>query len=144
MHAAVHCSSALGLFLILIEGFQGVMYVMNHFKPYRHIPQIKDLSERLERLKRDIAVQIRADFEEAHSLYDCKLNCQPDLADGCLVMDALEPRNKLDLINWFLDRQLTEYKSLFREYDEVSWLDKCDRRYYTTLLVTCVLNDVIK
>ena len=108
---------------------QGVMYVMHHFTPYHQIPQIKDLSDKLDKLLRDLAAQIRGDFEEAHSLYECKLNCQLSLADACLVVDALQPRVKEDLVNWFVDRQLTEYKSLFREYDEVSWLDKCDRRY---------------
>ena len=83
----------------------------------------------VDKLLRDLAAQIRGDFEEAHSLYECKLNCQPSLAEACLVVDALQPRVKEDLINWFVDRQLAEYKSLFREYDEVSWLDKCDRRY---------------
>ena len=108
---------------------QGVMYVMHHFTPYHQIPQIKELSDKLDKLLRDLAAQIRGDFEEAHSLYECKLNCQPSLAEACLVVDALQPRVKEDLINWFVDRQLAEYKSLFREYDEVSWLDKCDRRY---------------
>ena len=108
---------------------QGVMYVMNHFTPYHQIPQIKDLSDKLDKLLKDLAAQIRGDFEEAHSLYDCKLNCQPSLADACLVVDALQLRVKEDVVNWFVDRQLSEYKSLFRDYDDISWLDKCDRRY---------------
>ena len=44
------------------------------------------------------------------------------------MVDTLQPRVREDLINWFIDRQLADYKSLFREYDDVSWLDKCDRR----------------
>jgi len=108
---------------------QGVVYVMNHFTPYHAIPQIKHLSERLSQLQIELAAQIRADFEEAHTLYDCKLNCQPGLHEACLVVDELDERVKKDLIAWFVDKQLQDYKNLFREYDEVSWLDKCDRRY---------------
>ena len=38
---------------------QGVTYVMHHFTPYKEIPQIRDLSDRLDKLLKDLAAQIR-------------------------------------------------------------------------------------
>lgn len=46
-----------------------------------------------------------------------------------LVVLLLVFCDRKDLLSWFVDLQLEEYKQLFQDNQEVAWLDKMDRRY---------------
>lgn len=51
------------------------------------------------------------------------------LAEACLVLSILEPKYKKELLNWFVDSELSEYKALFQENQDIAWLDKIDKRF---------------
>lgn len=50
------------------------------------------------------------------------------LSEACLVIDTLGNNEKQQFFNWFIDLQLKEYKLVFNEDDEISWLEKIDKR----------------
>ena len=70
------------------------------------------------------------------------------LSEACLVIDVLEPDVKLGFLEWFLDLQIQEYRTVFDpvrvcpcehhsadavshilQQEEQAWLDKLDKRY---------------
>lgn len=93
-----------------------------------------------------------ADFHEAFSGPNAK-NFVPNrqMAEACLVVSILEPKVKYDIFNinitglrkiinfikffrnelleWFIDLQLSEYTHLFDSAEDVAWLDKLNQRY---------------
>ena len=51
------------------------------------------------------------------------------LSESCLVVDALAPEIKKQLLDWYCDLQLREYRAIFRPTDEVGNLENIARRY---------------
>jgi len=109
---------------------QGLLEVLSHFKNYQNIPQIKELSDQVESLKKDLGDQIIKDFEVAMSSDNSgAAGGSKQLAEACLVVSVLEPRVKRNLISWFIQLQMKEYTILFASGEDDAWLDKVDRRY---------------
>jgi len=109
---------------------QGLLEVLSHFKNYQNIPQIKELSDQVESLKRELGDQIIKDFEVAMTGDNCgSAGGSKQLAEACLVVSVLEPRVKRNLVSWFIQLQMKEYTILFSTGEDDAWLDKVDRRY---------------
>ena len=109
---------------------QGLLEVLNHFKTYQNIPQIKDLSDQVETIKKDLGEQIMNDFEQMMTGGGgVGISGNKQLAEACLVVSVLEPRVKRNLISWFVQLQLKEYTILFAVGEDEAWLDKLDSRY---------------
>lgn len=51
------------------------------------------------------------------------------LSETCMVVDAMAPDVKKQLLEWYCDLQLREYRGIFRPTDEVGNLDNIARRY---------------
>jgi len=109
---------------------QGLLEVLNHFSSYQNIPQIKELSDQVVSIKRDLGDQITKDFEAAMTGDNPKMmGSSKQLAEACLVVSVLEPRVKRSLISWFIQLQIKEYTIMFQDNEDQAWLDKIDRRY---------------
>lgn len=111
---------------------EGVTDVLNQFESHKHIPQISQLAAQVDEAKLQLATQIKHDFREAFEGPDVKSFTPQQLellAEACLVVSVLDPKVKEDLQKWFVDLELTEYKALFTENQEIAWLDKVDKRY---------------
>lgn len=110
---------------------QGVVNVLEHFKKYFGITQIRQLADKVKQIQNELGTQILADFEEALSVKGVKPPAGPNsqLAEACQVVNVLDPKVKNELLTWFVKLQLAEYQQLFSETFEVAWLDKIDRRY---------------
>lgn len=109
---------------------QGLLEVLSHFREYQNISQIKELSEQVESLKKDLGDQIVKDFEEAMSGDNPgAAGGSKQLAEACLVLSVLEPRVRRGLISWFLGLQMKEYSIMFTSGEDDAWLDRVDRRY---------------
>ncbi|KAG1682195.1 Vacuolar protein sorting-associated protein 53 [Nymphon striatum] len=117
-----------------------VINVLEHFEKYMTIPQIRQLADKVDIIKNELAEQITQDFHEAFTGASSKhFAPNQQLAEACLVVSILNPKIKKDLLRWFVQLQLAEYKHLFQENQDVSdfysfvfyvaWLDKIDRRY---------------
>ncbi|XP_071448427.1 vacuolar protein sorting-associated protein 53 homolog [Hetaerina americana] len=114
----------------IVMPLQAVIEVMEHFRNYTDIPQIRELGEEVSRIRAALAEQITADFKEAFSGPNAK-NFTPNrqLAEACLVISVLDPKVKRELLKWFIGLQLAEYTHLFQESQDTAWLDKVDRRH---------------
>ncbi|XP_025409735.1 vacuolar protein sorting-associated protein 53 homolog [Sipha flava] len=114
----------------IVMPLQGVTDVMKHFKNYTDIPHIAQLATEVKQLQESLATQIMADFHEAFSGPNAK-NFVPNrqMAEACLVVSILEPKVKDELLEWFIDLQLSEYTHLFDSAEDVAWLDKLNQRY---------------
>ena len=112
---------------------QGILDVLKHFSKFKHIPHILKLVNEIEDLCTKLGQQILADF---YQTFDVKNVCTSLtsiqiqlLAEACLVLSILEPKYKRELLNWFVDSELSEYKTLFQDNQDISWLDKIDKRF---------------
>lgn len=108
--------------------FERVINVIDHFEPYLHIEQIADLSNRVKKIKGELCLKVRTEFESSFSNPFTKLNVKHG-NDICKVVDVLDAKLMDQLIKWFLTQELKEYTVLFEENQENAWLDKIDRRY---------------
>eukprot|EP00794_Sanderia_malayensis_P014186 gene14186-15664_t len=110
---------------------EGVLNVLEHFRKYFSIPQIRQLADKVSSIQNQLGNQILLDFKDAVSVPGVKPNAGPNsqLADACKVVAILDPRFKDDLLHWFIKLQLSDYLNVFNENFDVSWLDKIDRRY---------------
>lgn len=106
---------------------QAIMEVITHFQNYSDIPQIKNLSDQVNKIHRELAEQITKDFKDA---FASPKNLLPNkqLADACSVVSILDPKVKRELLKWFINQQLQEYHHLFQENEDTAWLDKIDKR----------------
>ena len=112
---------------------QGLMDVLHQFEKHKHIQHISQLANQVESLRSRLAQQILDDF---HSTFEGPLaknafsqNTLQLLSEGCLVISILDPKVKRELLSWFIDLELSEYKTLFQENQDVAWLDKIDKRF---------------
>ncbi|XP_055339700.1 vacuolar protein sorting-associated protein 53 homolog [Paramacrobiotus metropolitanus] len=109
---------------------QGLMNVLEHFEKYLAIPEIKQLADRLTKVRQELGVQLLSDFREAFSGTHAKhATASHQLADACRVVSVLDPKIRKELLRWFIKMQLSEYTVLFQESQDAAWLDKVDRRY---------------
>ncbi|XP_054154462.1 vacuolar protein sorting-associated protein 53 homolog [Oppia nitens] len=112
---------------------QGVMDVLKQFERHRHIPHISLLAEQVETIRGQLGQQILEDFRNAfegpNSRNSFSQNQLQYLAEGCLAVDILDSKIKRELLTRFVDIELSEYKALFQENQEISWLDKIDKRF---------------
>src|SRR5699024_4400610 len=77
--------------------------------------------------------QILADFYQTFDVKNVSTSLSSNqihlLAEACLVLSNLEPKYKRELLNWFVDSELSEYKTLFQDNQDIAWLDKIDKRF---------------
>lgn len=113
---------------------QGILDVLKHFSRFKHIPHILKLITEIEDVCNQLGQQILADF---YQTFDVKNTSTPPLtsaqihllAEACLVLSILEPKYKRELLNWFVDCELSEYRTLFADNQDIAWLDKVDKRF---------------
>ncbi|XP_017770373.1 PREDICTED: vacuolar protein sorting-associated protein 53 homolog [Nicrophorus vespilloides] len=108
---------------------QAISEVMAHFESYSDIPQIKSLSDQVKMIRLELADQITKDFHDAFNSSSKMTLPNKQLAQACLVVSALDPKVKKDLLKWFIELQLVEYSHLFESTEDTAWLDKIDKRY---------------
>ncbi|KAL1502584.1 hypothetical protein ABEB36_007707 [Hypothenemus hampei] len=109
---------------------QAISEVMTHFENYSDISQIKNLSDQVKTIHIELAEQITQDFKDAFQGSSNKTVIpNKQLQQACLVISILDPKVKKELLKWFVNLQLQEYKHLFQETEDTAWLDKIDKRY---------------
>lgn len=110
--------------------------VMKQFENYRHIPQIIQLSNEIEKLCENITDRINLDFrrlfELPSAIKSSNLSKEDNklIAEACLVVSLLGDETKEGLIKWLLELQLAEYSSMFKESQiQLSSLHGVDKRF---------------
>lgn len=100
---------------------------------YPDIPVIKDLNHDMQQIINELNQgKLQSDIRKV--LMSGKANTNnPTLVEQlhamCRVIDQLDPSIRTNLIKWFIDQQLSEYRVLFDETQTTAWLDKIDHRY---------------
>ncbi|RIA90779.1 Vps53-like protein [Glomus cerebriforme] len=108
---------------------QAVLQLASYFKTYKSIKQIAELSISIVTFQNELKKQIFEDFESSFAS-DGSLTVQTaPLGDACLVIDIMGQDVKNQLVNWYCERQLREYKRIFRGSEEIASLDNTSRRF---------------
>ncbi|GKV10745.1 hypothetical protein SLEP1_g22066 [Rubroshorea leprosula] len=108
---------------------EAVNQLCSHFEAYRDIPKITELRERFKNIKQIMKSHVFSDFSSLGTGKETEeTNLLQQLSDACLVVDALEPSVREELVNNFCSRELTSYEQIF-EGAELAKLDKTERRY---------------
>ncbi|XP_058723659.1 vacuolar protein sorting-associated protein 53 A [Vicia villosa] len=108
---------------------EAVNQLCSHFEAYRDIPKIIELREKFKNIKQILKSHVFSDFSSLGTGKETEeTNLLQQLSDACLVVDALEPSVKEELVNNFCNRELTSYEQIF-EGAELAKLDKTERRY---------------
>ncbi|PPR84333.1 hypothetical protein GOBAR_AA36377 [Gossypium barbadense] len=108
---------------------EAVNQLCSHFEAYRDIPKITELREKFKSIKQILKSHVFSDFSSLGTGKESEeTNLLQHLSDACLVVDALEPSVREELVNNFCSRELTSYEQIF-EGAELAKLDKTERRY---------------
>ncbi|KAJ9693443.1 hypothetical protein PVL29_012286 [Vitis rotundifolia] len=108
---------------------EAVNQLCSHFEAYRDVPKITELREKFKNIKQILKSHVFSDFSSLGTGKETEeTNLLQQLSDACLVVDALEPSVREDLVKNFCSRELTSYRQIF-EGAELAKLDKAERRY---------------
>ncbi|KAJ7946495.1 vacuolar protein sorting-associated protein 53 A [Quillaja saponaria] len=108
---------------------EAVNQLCSHFEAYRDIPKIIELREKVKNIKQILKSHVSSDFSSLGTGKETEeTNLLQQLSDACLVVDALEPSVREELVNNFCSRELTSYEQIF-DGAELAKLDKTERRY---------------
>ncbi|KAL6980561.1 HIT domain protein [Sarracenia purpurea var. burkii] len=108
---------------------EAVNQLCSHFEAYKDIPKIIELREKFKNIRQILKSHVFSDFSSLGTGKETEEgNLLQQLADACLVVDALEPSVREELVKTFCSRELTSYQQIF-EGAELAKLDKTERRY---------------
>ena len=108
---------------------QVVSQLMDQFKTYKSIAQISQVLSYAQQCLTDLKRMVLSDFECAFTTQG-KFIGNPDLLrDACWVIDMMQSEVKTQLMDWYLELQLREYRAIFANNDEVGGLDALHRRF---------------
>ncbi|XP_077219870.1 membrane trafficking VPS53 family protein isoform X3 [Tasmannia lanceolata] len=108
---------------------EAVNQLCSHFEAYRDVPKISDLREKFKNIKQILKSHVFSDFSSLGTGKETEeANLLQQLSDACLVVDALEPSVREELVKNFCSKELTSYRQIF-EGAELAKLDKTERRY---------------
>lgn len=108
---------------------EAVNQLCSHFEAYRDVPKITELREKFKNIKQILKSHVFSDFSSLGTGKETEeANLLQQLSDACLVVDALEPSVREELVKNFCNRELTSYRQIF-EGAELAKLDKTERRY---------------
>ena len=101
-----------------------------HFESYKDIPRIGELRSKVTGIKAGLRTAVFDDFSRFGREGEEASYSGGELADACLVVDALEPHVREELVATLCSRELGQYAQIFSASSgESSHLDKVERRY---------------
>jgi len=109
---------------------EAVNQLSAHFEAYKDIPRIAEVRSKCASIKAALRSAVLDDFSRFGREGDEALYSGGELADACLVVDALEPHVREELVATLCSRELGAYTSIFSATSgEASHLDKVERRF---------------
>eukprot|EP00963_Diacronema_lutheri_P002401 scaffold155_cov347-Pavlova_lutheri.AAC.80 len=113
---------------------EAVNQLVAFFEPFSSVPRVEELRNTHKNIKTQLRSYIQHDFStlavQASPENDAEYQREKGvLSDACLVVDALEPQVKEEIVSSICNRELGSYAQIFAGSAEVSRLDKIDRRY---------------
>ncbi|KAG0492608.1 hypothetical protein HPP92_006006 [Vanilla planifolia] len=93
---------------------EAVNQLCSHFEAYRDIPKISELREKFKNIKKILKSHVFSDFSSLGTGKEMEeTNLLQQLTDACLVVDALEPSVREELVKNFCNKELTSYRQIF-------------------------------
>ncbi|KNC86697.1 hypothetical protein SARC_01164 [Sphaeroforma arctica JP610] len=107
---------------------EAISNIIMEFERFSNIPKVRTIMDDVRELKLELRGQIKQDFEDS---FTGKQYSGPveHLREACQVLEVLGPESKKEMIDWFVRKQMADYYTVFPDGEEVSGLDKVDRRY---------------
>ena len=115
---------------------EAVNQLSTHFDGYNDIPKVAELQKKHAAIRQTLRSHV---FEDFHSTWmptviEQDPGAAPRLADACLVVDALEPHVRDELVGNLTNKELMNYTSVFDgtiagAHGDQSKLEAVDRRY---------------
>ncbi|KAI3654091.1 hypothetical protein MP228_000810 [Amoeboaphelidium protococcarum] len=106
-----------------------VLDLAGQFKEYKNIQQISDLLVNVNNCQQELRRLIFSVFESSFTTQGALTGDTLTLREISLVADSMEPEVRRQLIDWYTELQLKEYRAVFRYNEEVGSLDNVARRY---------------
>jgi hypothetical protein len=116
-----------------------VTQLMSHFDQYTIIPLILEVKTKLDTIRMDLKKHVHKAFREIGQLIDTVADIEVliqslpgnmrSVTDACLVVDALGPDARRDLLEEFVQLQLVPYEKLFGPDKPQFNLSDVDRRW---------------
>ncbi|CAF2891267.1 unnamed protein product [Rotaria sp. Silwood2] len=102
---------------MLIEGIDKIEIAIKK-KSYG---DIANLLHPVIKLTAQITVQVRKECEDAFNGPNAKnFTSNQHFSDVCKIIDVIDPKLRLEVINWFLKTHLSEYTILYQESQELA------------------------
>lgn len=110
---------------------QAAAQLATHFEAYSDVPKIKELQDKYAGVKRQLRAAVFDDFHTTWlpHVMDADAAAQRKLRDACLVVSALEPNVREELVGNLTNRELTNYASVFSAHESGDFLGRVARRY---------------
>jgi hypothetical protein len=110
---------------------QAASQLATHFEGYSQIPKIAELQEKYRGVKNQLRAAVFDDFHTTWlpHVMDGDAAAQKKLRDACLVVNALEPSVREELVGNLTNRELTNYASVFSAHESGDFLGRIARRY---------------
>ncbi|KAG7594801.1 Vps53-like N-terminal, partial [Arabidopsis thaliana x Arabidopsis arenosa] len=108
---------------------EAVNQLLNHFERNWDVPSITDVREKLENIKQILKSHVFSDFSSLGTGKETEdTNFLKKLSHSCLVVDALEPSVREELVNNFCSKELSSYEQKIIGA-ELTNLDEIQRIY---------------
>uniref|UniRef100_A0A183CBA2 Ribosome biogenesis protein NOP53 n=1 Tax=Globodera pallida TaxID=36090 RepID=A0A183CBA2_GLOPA len=102
-----------------------VLNVLLLFEDYQHIEHVKQLTDKVQKIREQLTVQLAADLKAAFKAGQV----DQQISEMCRVVSVLGGKLQDDFIKWFITQQLAIYTVLYAESEDVAWLDRIEERY---------------
>uniref|UniRef100_A0A5K3FP21 Vps53_N domain-containing protein n=1 Tax=Mesocestoides corti TaxID=53468 RepID=A0A5K3FP21_MESCO len=102
------------------------------FAAYSTVPAILELNTELKNVCSTINSRLSIEMRELLTSPSARILTEhaPKILAGCRLLDLLPTDTmKMEILNWFITQQLTEYRELYEPSQAIAWLDKIDHRY---------------
>ena len=110
---------------------QAASQLAAHFERYDGIPKIHEVHEKYAMVKNQLRSAV---FDDFHTTWVPQVladdaRAQEKLRDACLVVSALEPHVREELVGNLTNRELTNYASVFSAHETGDFLGRIAKRY---------------
>mmetsp|Transcript_19731 Transcript_19731/g.36737 ORF Transcript_19731/g.36737 Transcript_19731/m.36737 type:complete len:838 (-) Transcript_19731:225-2738(-) len=116
-----------------------VKQLMTHFDKYTAVPKVAEIKSNVDAIQHDLRRHVHHAFREIGQLVDTVADSESlseylpgnmkSLSDACLVVDALGPMARKDLLDEFVQLQLLPYEKIFSAGQSHYGLDHVERRW---------------
>ncbi|SDA00050.1 BZ3500_MvSof-1268-A1-R1_Chr9g10412 [Microbotryum saponariae] len=111
------------------QALGAVKQLSSYFKTYGSVDRVAAVSRGVVDVQGVLRTQVMRDFEEALASEASRVGKNGQLADACLVIDALGEEAKNGLFSWYTVLLLRDYRKVFGSNSEAGQLDNISRRF---------------